>query len=249
MRDRLSRAVNLRDLGGFQAFPDGTVVRRGRLYRAATLSGLDGELLEVVRALGIRTIIDFRHNGERTAFPTPWEALGCTDYWCRDHHASGADLGPLLRSPDLTADDSRGAMLSLYRALPYEQSDAFIRLFRSVIDGRWPVLFHCAAGKDRTGVAAALILAALGVARTDIVKDYGLTAEFDLLASPPVKGRPPMSDARRASVSPMIVPDPAYLDAMFEAVTERSGSLDAYLAETLALTADDRETLRAVLLE
>ena len=235
------------DLGGHHA-ASGEVVRTGRIYRSAALSALGGDALAAVGALGIRTIVDLRHNSERTAHPTPWEAIGCTDYWCRDHHDSGADLGPRLRNPALTVEDSRAAMLDLYRVLPYAQAESYARLFGALMAGEGPVLFHCAVGKDRTGVAAALILAVLGVPRDTIRTDYMATARFDLLGSPHVRGRPQMPEERMTVLAPLLTAEAHYLDAMFAALGDRSGSLDGYLRDTLGLGDGAADTLRAQLL-
>ncbi|WP_162527137.1 tyrosine-protein phosphatase [Sphingomonas solaris] len=247
MPDDLIRSVNLRDLGGYRT-ADGATVRHGLVFRSAALSALEGEALAAVRALGIRMIIDLRHNAERAAYPTPWEAMGCADYWCRDHSDSGADLAPLLRDPAMTADDCRGLMTGLYRTLPYALSEAYRRLFRGLVEGGTPLLFHCAAGKDRTGVAAALILGALGVPRDVITEEYGLTAAYDLFASPSIRDRPPLSPARLATVTPLLMAETGYLDAMFETLIERDGSVRGYLLNTLGLAPDDITTLRDNLL-
>jgi protein-tyrosine phosphatase len=201
-----------------------------------------------IRAFGIQTIIDLRHNAEREAHPTPWEALGCSEYWYLDHHDSGADLGSRLRDPALVAESSRAFMLDLYRTLPYVQAAAYTRLFKALAEGEGPVLFHCAVGKDRTGAAAALLLAALGVPYVDIVADYAVTARFDLMASPHLRGARPMSAERLAALTPVLEIDPTYLDAMFDAVKVRSGSVGEYLRDTLQLTEQERQRLQENLL-
>ena len=243
MSDELARVINLRDLGGHRA-AGGLVVRRGRIYRSAALSALDGTTLAAVRALGLRTVVDLRQNAERAAHPTPWEEIGCTDYWCRDHEESGADLGLRLRDPALTAEDSRAFMADLYGTLPYVQAESYARLFRALGEDRGPVLFHCAVGKDRTGVAAALILGALGVARETIVDDYAATARFDLLASPHARDNSVLGDTGRAAIAPLLTAEAAYLAAMFAAVETQSGSIDAYLRATLGLTDAEIEAFR-----
>jgi protein-tyrosine phosphatase len=249
MLDELIHAVNLRDLGGVRT-ADGKTVRRGLVYRSAALTDLDGGRLEAVRALGIRTIIDLRRTAERAAFPTPWEAIGCTDYWCRDYEHTMADHGDSrMRSPDFTAEESRARMVRLYADLPYDHAESYARLFRAIADGEGPVLFHCAVGKDRTGVAAALILMAAGAPRAAILEDYVATGRFDLKGSPHVRGAPPMSEQRAAAFAPLLGVDGAYLDAMYDALETRSGTIDAYLRDTLGLGDAERAALRAQLIE
>lgn len=246
--EHLIRSINLRDLGGVPT-GHGVAVRRGLVYRSAALTDLAGAQLDAVRALGIRTIVDLRRNAERAACPTPWEAMGCTDYWCRDYDYSDADHRARMRSPDFTAADARASMIRLYAELPYEQAESYTRLFRAIAAGEGPVLFHCAVGKDRTGVAAALILMAAGVSREDILADYVVTDRFDLQGSPHVRGWPARSDDRAAAFAPLLGVSPDYLDAMFDALEQDSGDIETYLRDTLGLDKADRAALRAQLTE
>jgi protein-tyrosine phosphatase len=248
MLDDLIRSINLRDLGGVRTAGGGTM-RRGRVFRSAALTDLTGATLDAVRALGIRTIVDLRRNAEREAYPTPWEAMGCADYWYRDYDYSDADHRERMRSPDFTAEDSRASMMSLYTELPYDQAEAYARLFRAIAGGAGPVLFHCAVGKDRTGVAAALILAVAGVERDEIVTDYVATERFDLLGSPHARGWPARSQDRAAAFAPLLGVDTAYLDAMFDAVERRSGTIETYLRDALGLGEEERTALRQQLVE
>lgn len=248
MLDDLARLANLRDLGGHRT-ASGAVVRKGRIYRSATLSGLDDAALAALRALGIRTIVDLRRNAEREAHPTPWQAIGCTDYWCHDYHEIGADLGSRRRDPALTADDSRRAMIELYRDLPYAQATSYARLFGALARDEVPVLFHCAVGKDRTGVAAALILSALGVPRPAIAEDYAATARFDLLGSPHLRDRRALPADRAAALAPLFGVEAAYLDAMFDAVTARNGSIEGYMRAVLGMSGGEIASLGDKLLD
>ncbi|AIT79805.1 tyrosine-protein phosphatase [Novosphingobium pentaromativorans] len=248
MFDQLARVANLRDLGGHPAF-DGMQVRKGCIYRSAALSGLSGAMLETVRALGIHTIVDLRHNRERAAHPTPWEAMGCTRYWFRDHNQSTSAVGDRVSDPALTEEMSRTGMNSLYRRLPYEQAEAYTRLFQALACGDMPVLFHCAVGKDRTGVAAALILAVLGVERDRIAADYAATAHFDITNSPHLGSWPDISEERRRAMAPLLAARPEYIESMFAELAERSGTPERYLRDTLGLDEGAIAAIREHLLE
>jgi protein-tyrosine phosphatase len=246
MLGELKQAINLRDIGGAST-ADGAAMRRGWVYRSAAPAHLTEAQRGAVAALLIRTIIDLRRNAERMAYPTPWQALGCSDYWARDHERSDADLIAQLRRTPRRPADARHAMIALYGELPYSQHEAHARLFRAIVDARGPVLFHCAAGKDRTGVAAALILATVGVPREVIMQDYVATDREDLDNLPHRRALHAMPNERRAALAPIFSADPAYLDAMFAALERRSGSIDSYLLNTLQLTAAELEQLRQVL--
>jgi protein-tyrosine phosphatase len=172
-RLRLESAFNLRDFGGY-ATADGRVVRRGMLYRSGTMALLSDADAAHLRSLGIRAICDFRRGNERTAEPTLWHGAE-VDYFCRDYSESSGLLGEMLKRTDATAEDMREAMLSLYRVIPVDHAASYRAMFAQIANGRVPILINCSAGKDRTGVGAALILAALGVPRETIVADYLLT--------------------------------------------------------------------------
>jgi protein-tyrosine phosphatase len=108
---------------------------------------------------------------------------------------------------------------------------------------RRPVLFHCAAGKDRTGVAAALILTALGVRPSIIMDDYLLS---NRLFRPIAGHTTDLPDDIRETI---IKVRPSYLEAAFAAMTERWGGPQAYLEQALGLGAGEREAIRAVFAE
>src|SRR3546814_20631016 len=80
-----------------------------------------------------------------------------------------------MKDPDVNTSSLRAMMLAMYRRLPFEQSESFLAILRALADGDAPLLFHCAAGKDRTGAMAALLLELLGVPRETIVADFVLT--------------------------------------------------------------------------
>ena len=249
-RLRLESAFNLRDFGGY-ATADGRMVRRGMLYRSGTMALLSDADAAHLRSLGIRAICDFRRGNERTAEPTLWHGAE-VDYFCRDYSESSGLLGEMLKRTDATAEDMRQAMLSLYRVIPVDHAASYRAMFAQIANGRVPILINCSAGKDRTGVGAALILAALGVPRETIVADYLLTnehADWNWLLA---QRNTLVARARRVRpevLEPLLTVDVAYLDALFAVLDERHGGVDGYLTETLGVDEAAREALRARLLD
>lgn len=245
---QLARSINLRDLGGVPAH-GGAEVKRGVVYRSATLSGLSAEQLTAIRALGIRSVIDFRYNRERAVHPTPWQDMGCKHYWFRDYDPSGGgDLKSLLSDETLTAEKSRTLMIRVYEELPFGHIEALRRLFQTVVAGEGALLFHCTAGKDRTGMAAALILSALDAPREAILADYLATVEFEILASPGFRRKQAFPPEHLEKIRPIFAADGDYLDAMFSAIVKRAGSVRDFLYRTLELTDADLDALRKRLL-
>lgn len=165
---RFQRAFNVRDLGGLPTM-DGRMVKRGLVYRADGVHRLDGDDLEAVAALGLRTVLDLRTEGEleHGRFPThlhpvDWHHLPVLQrIWSDDELVPGASAADFLRERYLDMLDQGGG--SLARALEL------------IADGH-PALFHCSAGKDRTGVLAAVLLGLVGVDHSVIAHDYHLSA-------------------------------------------------------------------------
>ncbi len=170
---RFDTCFNFRDLGGYQT-GDGRRVRWKTLYRADTLHRLEGPDLDVFLELGLRSIIDlrsrhelddhgrFRHDGALVVHHVPMIDV------------VGGPRRPIQPAPDAPlrsvgegyismADEGRPAI------------GAAITLLAE--PGALPAVFHCTAGKDRTGILAAIVLSALGVRDEDIVDDYMLTGE------------------------------------------------------------------------
>jgi protein-tyrosine phosphatase len=160
-----------------------------------------------------------------------------------------------LRDPQPTPAKSHAGMLALYRLLPEEQAESYAAMFGKLVDGKLPLAFNCSAGKDRTGVAAALILHALGVPRETILADYALSDEVvDYRAELQKDAKTSESAAHMAAmpwpvIEPLMASDPAYLREALSAIERRHSSLDGYLEKRLGLTQDMRASLRRQLLE
>lgn len=176
------REHNFRELGGY-ATADGHHIKEGVFYRSAALASMSDEELNNIRKLGIKTIVDFRSSAERNEFPDP-EIPGIRNIHLsamRDESGRDIDYSPkqiiknALRS-------QRGSIVEtnidhFYDFLIFDNT-AYRQFFRLLLDDQTPILFHCTAGKDRTGVAAILILLALGVREETIEKDYLLTNKY-----------------------------------------------------------------------
>ncbi len=248
---QIAGSHNLRDCGGYET-ADGRMVKWGQLYRSGTMH----EITEAGRAelgeLGIAVICDLRDSDEREHRPTTWHSDFAVEYWARDYSLSIGNL----HSATERAAPAPGAMLGLiqeaYRTLPYEQADAYREIFLRLSKGQVPMLFNCSAGKDRTGIVAALILSVLGVPKAAIAHDYALTDHaldklVEIFLTNPKY--PSFGDGSREIYLPMLVADPAYLDIAFDEMTRRHGSISGYLNEVLGIGEDALAAIRDVLLE
>jgi protein-tyrosine phosphatase len=254
MEDRfpaLEGALNFRDLGGYRA-TDGRTVRWRRLYRSGTQHALTAGDLQVLADCGIRHAYDLRSSQERRDHPSRITALPGLEYAFREHEQLPGNFLELLKYSDGGAAYSRNMMLTLYAKIPFEFDSAIGSLLRRLVDGRLPLVFNCTAGKDRTGVTAALILAALGVPREDVLADYMLTEHcFERSCEMLMRGTGGglFRGIPRQAWEPFMRAHPDYLLAMFAALDAAHGSIDRYLADRLGLHESTVEHLREKLLE
>ncbi|MGQ5262215.1 tyrosine-protein phosphatase [Micromonospora sp. ZYX-F-536] len=167
----LPATFNFRDVGGYTGH-DGRTVRRGRLYRSDSLHRLDEQDRDAFAAIGIRTVIDLRRPAEvdRDGRVPAYQGLTYRHIhpehadWAEQPHEEGVSLARYLadRYADLAQTGTAGLAEAV--GLIADSSTA-------------PVVVHCVAGKDRTGIVCALTLAVLGVDDADIAADYALSTE------------------------------------------------------------------------
>jgi protein-tyrosine phosphatase len=245
-RIELDGPANFRDLGGYPTAAGR--LRRGRVFRSDSLSRLSAEdVRHLVEVLGLVTVVDLRAGHEvETYGHGPLGAHGVVV-----HHLPIADetrAEHVERPPD-APDPATMTLDEIYVLMLDRYADRFVRVLRALADeGAHPIVFHCAAGKDRTGIVAALLLSVLGVDDEVIAADYALTAEHigELL-----ERHRAQAEAARA---PVEVSDPFYaaeIDVMrrtLRELRERHGGAEHYL-ETHGLEADALVTLRRALVE
>jgi protein-tyrosine phosphatase len=210
--------------------------------------------------LGLRVICDFRTPGEREDEPTVWPVGEPPRFVTWDGSFATDDI-PLIEA--LTADDPspesvREAMADLYRQLPYVLADRYKKMLELLVTGQAPLVFHCSAGKDRTGVAAALILTVLGVPRTTIVEDYCLTDRvvnfFALIDSADPARLAESANAvlllqPRELLAPILWSHPSYIEAMFDELEATHGSVLGFIRDKLDMSAKEIESLQDLYLE
>lgn len=242
---------NFRDLGGY-ATQDRRTVKWRTVFRSGVMATIDDRDVEALRGLGIVTICDFRTNSERLRRPTTWHDRESVNLVSQDYEMSAGVLQTLVHDRQAGTDTVRRKMVETYRKLPEEQANNYTMLFRQLTAGLLPLVFNCSAGKDRTGVAAALILSSLGVPRTDIVDDYLLTNDTidDLVDIIKENRNFGQWVADRPDVAyPLLRAEAEYLDAMFDAVETEYGGVEGYLTTRLGVTTEEIETIRSFLLE
>lgn len=242
-------SFNFRDIGGHET-NNGALVRRGRIYRSGMMVHLTEEGCAQVAGLGVRAIVDFRTTRERDEAPTRWQAMGTVDYWFREYDDSGGDIGRLMGRSNFTAGEARDAMFASYKVLALEQADAYRELFHRIARGHLPMVFNCTAGKDRTGVATALLFTLLGVPRATILHDYALTNEALAADAARLLQRGVFKKWRDdENFVPLVRADPEYLSVMFETVEKGHGTVDDFIEHELGVDHRDANAIRNEMLE
>ena len=172
----LNGASNFRDIGGYKA-QDGRSVKWRKIFRSDHLAALDENDLNQLQSLGVRRAFDFRGVQESQAQSYAWPHIQRHSLSIEPTVVQRLQAQHLTGKP-LTAADALDAMQCTYRDFVRADSHRFAELFDHLLEKPDPLLFHCTAGKDRTGLAAALVLSALGVSEADIWRDYLLTNQL-----------------------------------------------------------------------
>jgi protein tyrosine/serine phosphatase len=245
---RLASADNFRDVSGpdaVYATADGRLLRRGVAYRSNELQ-LSHADVEMLGGLGVRAIYDLRTDHEVEAHPDV-EVPGAL--W-RHLEVKGIPMTAVSDLADrATAHD---VMLRVYRSFVEVEGAraAFSTLFQELAEADGPVLFHCTAGKDRTGWAAALLLHLAGVDDATILEDYLLTNTFSSGTREKYLGmvREHLGADKVDVYERVMVADEAFLQAGYDAVTAAYGDRLGYLRDGLGLMDATLDRLRARML-
>lgn len=245
---------NFRDFGDYAA--GHRRLKPGLLYRSASQSRATDDDLVKLGGLGIRTIIDLRRLNEREREPSRrWEGFAAQVIENDIGQDSADEWATFIQSSDLTAASFRNYMLGYYRHLPHQKRhiDLYRRYFQALAQEDGPILVHCAAGKDRTGIICALTHHVAGVHDDDIREDYLLTNDPERLTKrlPQIREVVLESTGRTASDEALMVAmrvEAEYLDMAFKVMAEAHGSVDGYLDDVLGLDADLRGRLHDRLL-
>ncbi len=246
----LQGGCNFRDIGGYTV-ADGREVRWGQVYRTGVLSYFtDGDHPSLLQ-LGVRAICDLRRDEERVREPTRWPDAAVAPLIWADGEAP--TIRGFAASRPRTAEGMYESMLHLYRELPGWMAPRIRGLFECIATGRAPVVVHCSAGKDRTGIAIAVLLSALGVPRATIIDDYLMTndaGDFEQFIATR-QGQLGLGDAHQPLLSMpaemrrvLFAADATYLQTAFDCIEEKFGGLDRYLSTSVQIEDRTLETVR-----
>ena len=229
-------ATNFRDLGGYTGH-GGQQVKWRRLFRSDHLAGLTAQDQALLAELGVARAVDFRGKAESAACAYALPGIA--------YHPLAIEPTVVQRALELqrsghqlTAQDAVALMQDTYRSFVHDNAPRFAELFRLLVNGSAePLVFHCTAGKDRTGFAAALILLSLGVSREVVMHDYLLTNS--LYQRPAGMG----SHAPEEVLAVLWRVQEDFLNAALHMVDSDCGGVQTYLVDVLGVDAPAQQEL------
>ena len=244
----LDGGINFRDIGGY-VNNEGRTVKWRKIMRCGHLANLTDADLDVLEEIGVSQIHDFRRVDEQAQNPSCAIRAEFVD----DYQVSIGDISrfwEFLFEGELSAESSHQLVVNSYRSCIQVVIPAFSRFMRHIVDNaQGGSVFHCSAGKDRTGMAAALILSALDVPRQTIIDDYMLTLEhydssrlIDI-----VEGH--LRDAKvekwdRSWLIPYCSVHEDNIVAFLEAIDAEYGDVKNYLINALGLSQADLDLMQ-----
>lgn len=250
----LDAQPNFRDLGGSPT-AGGSLVATGEVYRSGELSSLTDADLGRLEELGIRTVVDLRSEREAALLPDRLPASVTYVSLPLLPGDNGSAVERFLQTFD-PADFPPWDVL--YRTLVRKHTAVLASLIRLVADrDSRPLVFHCGTGKDRTGIAAALLLSMLGVTRVDVEADYLRSNSYlgprrheimDRWVSRLKETGIEVNPESTEQLQQMLLVEPSYLAAAWDEMVVLGGSVDGYIKNSLGIEDDVGESLRRQLL-
>jgi protein-tyrosine phosphatase len=244
---------NFRDLGGYTN-TEGRSIRWGKLYRSGHLANLRNGDLRRLEQLQIHTLIDFRSRMERERDPDrlpPRHHIRVLKLPVLDKgNTMVQEVSRRLKTGRFAGFDADAEMAEAYRQFATTFVEQYRQFMRALLDANGaPVLWHCTAGKDRAGFAAALTLRLLGVSYPVVMHDYLLSGNY-LRPSRTLLFLIRLTRGNRAwrSIRALMEVREHWMRGAFQAIDEQWGSFESYVEQGLALSRANIAQLRQALL-
>jgi len=243
------KVVNFRDVGGLKT-TQGKTVKWGKIYRSDNLSQLRASEFDKFNDLQIKTVFDLR---------TPQEIEGKEDHLPANvyyvHAPSVLDHGDLLSgmrskvlNGELSDEESIKIMADFYRAIVADNVPALKQLLQTILNSDAPVLYHCSAGKDRTGITTALILSILKVDRQTIINEYLLSDYYRRQKVERMLTKAKVAKVIKPHIAVGVIQnfmsvDERYLNEAFNYIDSNYGGMDAFIKNQLGINDAQREQM------
>ena len=243
-------AHNTRELGGYKT-TDGKSVKWGMLYRSDKLSDISDTDQEYLQDLGIKKIIDFRSKEEKEEDPDiiP-KGIDYIEMPISVDGAMRSKIEAVLKGE--TNKDVKSFLIDANKEFVSNYTDVYEGFLRNLIDDDGPTLFHCTAGKDRAGFAAAITLIALGVSKEDVIDDYMKTNQFTKERIEEIIGQIELMTLYQTDAEilrPLLGVEREYIETAFQTAEEKYGSLENFIRDGLNISDEDIQKLRNKFIE
>ena len=245
-----SKTLNFRDIGGIKT-TDGKTVRLGQIYRAGNLAELDNDEFGRFNATHIARVYDLRTDHEIKGkedhlppnvqyFHTPTVA---------DNEGEIAQLKKKVINGEISEAMARDMTTEFYEDAVSANVNALRDIIKSITESDEPVLYHCSAGKDRTGIVSALILSILKVDRETIVDEYLLSNYYRNAHTEKTLGKAKMGKIIKRkmdlkAVEILTTVDESFINATFNTIDKKYGGMDSFIQNQLGI--DQKTRMRLI---
>lgn len=242
-------AVNFRDLGDYST-KEGKTIKWRKIFRSGKLSGIEDTELGSLKDLQLKSICDFRTIAEQTAAPDKWHQIEQLNRFSLPIGKGRVDKLEWLKN--LQSEEGRkNHLVVANKTYVFDEIPTYKAFFEILLNEQnYPLLYHCTAGKDRTGFATLLLLSALGVDKETILEDYLLTNQY--LASFAKKNIGRLSKdlgLSKAQILPIFQAQERYLQTGIDLIEEGYGTIENYLEKELEVGPIQIKRLKEILLE
>lgn len=222
----MSGTFNFRDLGGYKT-GNGKYVKWGKLFRSGEMSGLTGEDRAYLESIPLISVVDFRASSEISSAPDVYPSS------VQNVYSYPITRGIIMAEVNKMPDKEEAYRIMVDANTAFVTNPEIITqlkyFFETLQDKEnTPLVFHCTAGKDRTGIASALILLALGVDEETVIKDY-------ILSNRCIKDKYAAMVERYPNLEPLLQVDDSYIRAAFDKIKENHGSFERFFTEVLEI--------------
>jgi len=243
-------AYNTRELGGYET-TDGRSVKWGMLFRSDKLSDISNTDQVYLQNLGIKKIIDFRSKEEKKEDPDiiP-KGINYIEMPISVDGAMRSKIEAVLKGE--TNKEVKSFLIDANKEFISNYTGVYEEFLRNLIDDEGPALFHCTAGKDRAGFAAAITLIALGVSKEDVIQDYMKTNQFTQERIEEIIGQIELMTLYQTDAEilrPLLGVEREYIETAFQTAEKKYGSLENFIRDGLNISDEDIQKLRNKFLE
>jgi protein-tyrosine phosphatase len=239
----LSSQPNFRDFGGIPSL-NGQKIKSGAIFRSGDLSMLTPGDVELLCRMGLRTIVDFR--SDREILKRPDRDIATVASRLQFPIEDAARELAMRLFDDRNAEGLKNLLVDDYRRMIREHTSAFRDFFTTLQTGNpFPLVFHCAAGKDRTGMAAWFLLSALDVPEEVIRKDYLATNVYSRSFADKIVAKTNEKGMHGEIIRPLLEVRDEYIDAALEVIEKEFGGMEQFLVKELRV---DKGMLRSLVM-